>query len=304
MEKEVSAIIKQIKAKKYAPVYFLTGEEPYYIDFISDFIEDNVLNEGEKGFNQMVLYGKDVECNAIVQNARRFPMMSDYQVIIVKEAQEILDFNKEEGQKVLMQYFEKPSPTTILVFNYKYKKLDARKAITKKIATAGVYFTSNKLYDNQLVPWIENHVKSLNLKINARAKMLLAESIGLDLNRMANEIQKVTINLKDGEEITEEQIQKYIGISKDYNVFELQKWLSYKNSSKVFKIINYFGENPKSHPIIPILSNLFSFFSKLMLAHEYGVKSESDVASKLKINPFFSKDYIVAIKNYKISKKE
>ncbi len=302
MDKDVQQIIKGLKKKSFSPIYWLQGEEPYYIDHVSDYIEENALQEAEKGFNQIILYGKDVDMNGVLQNARRFPMMSEYQVVIVKEAQEITDLGKSSGQEALKKYAENPTKSTILVFNYKYKKLDARKAHTKAIAKSGIVYTSSTIWDNQLLPWIDSFVKQEGLSINPKAKMLLAESIGTNLSRMANEIKKVVINLKDGEEINEDHIQKYIGISKDFNVFELQNALARKNASKVFRIINYFGENPKSHPLIPVLANLFSYFSKLLIAQEQKIRTENDVKNKLGLHYYAAKDFMPAIKNYNYRK--
>ncbi len=302
MDKEAQAILKNIKKGNASPIYLLQGEEPYYIDLISDYIEKNVLKEEEKGFNLIVLYGKDVDANGIVQNARRFPMMAERQVVIVKEAQEIGDINKADGQAVMQKYAENPTPSTILVLAYKYKKLDARKAITKAIAKAGIIFTSSTIWENQLLPWIDDFVKSNGYAINARAKMLLAESIGANLSRISKEIEKVVINIKEGEEINEDHIQKFIGISKDFNVFELQKSLANKDAARVYRIINYFGENPKSHPIIPVMANLFSYFSKLLIAQEMKIRTENDVKTKLGLHYYAAKDFMPALRNYNYRK--
>ena len=292
------SILKDLKEKKYAPVYFLQGEETYYIDMISDFIEDNVLTEAEKGFNQTILYGRDVATNVILTNARRFPMMSERQVVIVKEAQAVNDINKEAGQKLLTDYIQNPVPSTILVFCYKNKTLDKRKSLGKLIEKHAVALTTKKLYDNQVPAWVESYMKSKGFGITPKATQMLSDSIGNDLERLANEIDKMLINFKEKIQIDEGVVQKYVGISKDYNVFELQKALITKDVIKANKIVNYFEANSKKNPIIPIIAILFSFYSKLLIAFHAKDKSERNLASVLKVSPYFVKDYMFAMKNY------
>ena len=292
------SILKDLKEKKYAPVYFLQGEETYYIDMISDFIEDNVLTEAEKGFNQTILYGRDVATNVILTNARRFPMMSERQVVIVKEAQAVNDINKEAGQKLLTDYIQNPVPSTILVFCYKNKTLDKRKSLGKLIEKHAVALTTKKLYDNQVPAWVESYMKSKGFGITPKAIQMLSDSIGNDLERLANEIDKMLINFKEKIQIDEGVVQKYVGISKDYNVFELQKALITKDVIKANKIVNYFEANSKKNPIIPIIAILFSFYSKLLIAFHAKDKSERNLASVLKVSPYFVKDYMFAMKNY------
>ena len=292
------SILKDLKEKKYAPVYFLQGEETYYIDMISDFIEDNVLTEAEKGFNQTILYGRDVATNVILTNARRFPMMSERQVVIVKEAQAVSDINKEAGQKLLTDYIQNPVPSTILVFCYKNKTLDKRKSLGKLIEKHAVALTTKKLYDNQVPAWVESYMKSKGFGITPKATQMLSDSIGNDLERLANEIDKMLINFKEKIQIDEGVVQKYVGISKDYNVFELQKALITKDVIKANKIVNYFEANSKKNPIIPIIAILFSFYSKLLIAFHAKDKSERNLASVLKVSPYFVKDYMFAMKNY------
>ncbi|HEX8546437.1 MAG TPA: DNA polymerase III subunit delta, partial [Cytophagaceae bacterium] len=214
------SVIKDLKANKYSPVYFLQGEEPYYIDLISDYIEKNCLQEGDKGFNQTVLYGKDINISTVLQYARRFPMMSDRQVVLIKEAQEISDLGKEQGDSMLLQYVQKPLTSTILVFCHKYKVLDGRKALGKNLDKHAIVVNSKKIYDNQLPDWVSGYFAQKGITINSKAAIMLTEAVGNNLNRLANESDKVLINLKEKREVDEGLIEKYVGISKDYNVFE------------------------------------------------------------------------------------
>lgn len=294
------SVLSDLKDKKYAPVYFLQGEETYYIDLISDYIERSVLNESEKGFNQTILYGRDVAMNVILTNAKRFPMMSERQVVIVKEAQNISDINKEQGQKLLLDYLANPVPSTVLVFCHKNKSLDKRKALGKNIDKKAVLVSTKKLYDNQVPAWIDGYIKSKRFGINTKSTQMLADAIGNDLERLANEIDKMLINFQEPVQIDEAIVNKYVGISKDYNVFELQKALIVKDIMKANKIVNYFESNPKKNPIIPIISVLFSFYSKLLVAFHSKDKSERNLASILKVNPYFVKDYLLALNKYSV----
>ncbi|MDX1628050.1 MAG: DNA polymerase III subunit delta, partial [Fulvivirga sp.] len=265
---------------------------------ISDYIEDNVLNESEKGFNQTLMYGRDVMMNEVLTNARRFPMMAERQVVIVKEAQQIGDINKEGGQKILIDYLKNPAQTTILVFCHKNKKLDKRKALGKQIEKLAVTVTTKKLYDNQIPAWVEGYIKSRGFTITPKSVQMLAEAIGNDLERLSNEIDKMLINFKEKVEIDEHVVQQYVGISKDYNVFELQKALMVKDVVKANKIINYFEANARKNPIIPIIATLFSFYSKLLMAYSTQDRSERNLASVLRVNPYFIKDYVTALRYY------
>lgn len=295
-------VLQELKNNQYAPIYFLQGDEPYYIDLISEFIEANCLSETEKGFNQTVLYGKDAPMNIVLNNARRFPMMSERQVVVVKEAQDIPDLGKETGDKMLEAYLKSPLPSTVLVFCHKYKTLDGRKAIGKSIDKSAILVNSKKLYDNQLPDWILNYFRMKGFKINPRGATIIAESIGNDLSRLANEADKLLINLKEGTEVNEELIEKYIGISKEYNVFELQKALIQKDVVKANRIINYFEANPKNNPLIPIITVLYNFYSKVLLVHSADNKSESNLVKLLQVNPYFVKDYTKAASVYPFGK--
>lgn len=289
-------IITDLKNKIYYPVYFLTGEEPFYIDEISNYIEKNILSEDEKEFNQTLIYGRETDVPTIVSYAKRFPMMSNYQVVIVKEAQQV---NKIEE---LAPYIENPLKSTLLVICYKYKKFDKRTTFAKTIAKNSVLFESAKLYDNKIPDWINTYLKQKGYTITPKASFLLSEYLGTDLSKISNEISKLIINLPENTEITDVHIEENIGISKDFNVFELQKTLGKKNVYKSNQIINYFAANPKENPIYKIIPVLYSFFSKLLIYHQLKDRSRNNVASALSINPYFVYDYENAAKNYSFEK--
>lgn len=299
---EPEAVVKELQAGNYSPVYFLQGEEPYYIDFITAYIEKNALPESARSFNQVVMYGKDVSMADIINNAKRFPMMSDRQVVIVKEAQNIQDFGKENATKMLENYIQNPLPSTILVFGYKYKTLDRRKVLAKAIEKQAILVNSAKIYDNKVPGWIKKYIETKQYKITEKAVVMLAEYIGNNLERLANEIDKMLINFKEPVEIDDHTIQKYIGISKEYNAFELQRAIVFKDIVKANRIINYFEANPKNNPVIPIIAIIFNLFTKVLLIHHSQNYSEQHVVSLLKINRFFVKEYIVAAQNYPIHK--
>jgi DNA polymerase-3 subunit delta len=289
-------IISNLKKKIYHPIYFLMGEETYFIDKISDYISDNVLTEAEKGFNQTILYGKDTEPHNIIANARRFPMMSNHQVIIVREAQNIKKIEDLEP------YVKNPLNSTILVINYKYKTLDKRKTFPKLIDQKGILFEAKKIYDNQLPAWIASYLKDQNYTIAPQAAAMLSEYLGADLSKVANELDKLIISLPAGTQITPDHIEKNIGISKEFNVYELQNALGERNLLKANRIVNYFGANPSSNPMPVIITGLFSYFSKILNYHFLEDKSQNNVASVLQVHPFFVKTYVAAAKNYNIKK--
>ncbi|KQR71421.1 DNA polymerase III subunit delta [Pedobacter sp. Leaf176] len=296
-------IIKDIKARKFKPVYLLHGEESYYIDQVTDYIEDKLLSDAEKGFNQTVLYGKDTDMATVLGAAKRYPMMSDYQVVIVKEAQD-LKWAKEEGSskeaEFVLSYFEKPLPSTILVLAFKYANFDKRKKIYKAISKSGLIFQSDSVRDYKLVPWIEDFVKEKGYKIDQQASALMAEYLGTDLSKIANEIEKLMLNVSREVTINTDLVQKNIGISKEYNVFELQKALAVRNILKCNQIIDYFASNPKANPTVMVLANLGGYFTKLLKYHY--VQNKADAASALGVPPFFIKDYEVAARNYNTGK--
>lgn len=285
-------IISNLRIKSYSPVYFLMGEEPYYIDLISDFIQDKVLNESEKEFDQTIVYGKDIaEIGTVINAAKRYPMMSKYQVLIVKEAQLIKAWDD------LMYYLQNPLKSTILVFCYKYGTPDKRKKWFQDIQKNGVVFESVKLRDYEIGSWVNSYAKSKNVAIEDKAVAMLTEFLGTDLSKMAHEIDKLVITKPASlQRITPEFIEKNIGISKDFNVFELQAALIARDVLKANRIILYFADNKKANPLVLVLSQLFKFFSDLMMFHYLPDKSQAAVASELKINPYFVKDYQNAAK--------
>lgn len=302
MASKAEDVLKDLKAGKYAPVYFLQGEEPFFIDQISDYIEANALQPHDRGFNQLVVYGKDVSMMDILNNARRFPMMSDRQVVIVKEAQNILNLGRDEVDNQLINYLKNPLPSTILVFAHKYKSLDGRKQLSKELDKAAVFVKSEKIKDHLLPGWVEAYVKAKGHSIDNPTAVFLAEAIGNNLEVISNEVDKIIINFSNPSAITKELIQKYVGINKEYNNFELTKAIGVRDALKVNKIIEYFSQNPKNHPIIPIVALIFSYFQKIALLHQNKSASETELAKILGINPYFIKEYKIAANNYRLGK--
>ncbi len=294
---EAVKIVNDIRKGTIKPIYFLFGEEGYFIDKISDFIANKILTEEEKGFNQMVLYGKDVTIDDIVGNAKRYPMMAEHQVVIVKEAQH-LSRNIEK----LVTYANNPQLTTVLVICYKYKKLDKRKGLYKSIKKTGVVFESKKLYENQVSDWLRKNLLSSGYSISHKAAVLLVEYLGTDLSRINNELEKLKLALPENSEITPKDIEEHIGISKDYNNFELKKAIGERNVVKATKIITYFAQNPKDNPFVLTVTLLHSFFSQLLQYHGLKDHSPKNVASALRINPYFVGEYQTAAKNYPMKK--
>ena len=294
---EVKQLVTDIKNRKLKPIYFLMGEEAYYIDKISDFIESTVLTEEEKGFNQTVLYGRDVAIEDVVGAAKRYPMMSEYQVIIVKEAQDL-----SRTIEKLADYASNPQPTTVLVINYKYKKIDKRKALYKSINKIGVVYESKKLYESQVADWIRRVLSPKKYTITPKAAQMLVEFLGTDLSKINNELEKLQIVLSEGSQITPEIIEENIGISKDYNNFELRKAVGSKDVLKAHQIAHYFADNPKDNPMVVTVSLLFSFFSQLLHLQGLADKSARNVASALRVNPYFVDEYLTAARNYPMRK--
>lgn len=294
---EVLKIVNDIKAGNIKPIYFLMGEEPYYIDKLSDYIEQNVLTEDEKGFNQTVLYGRDVTIEDIVSTAKRYPMMAERQVVIVKEVQ---DLTKTIDK--LESYAEHPMPSTVLVFCYKYKTLDKRKKLPKLIAKSGVLYESKKLYENQIGDWIKRVLSGKSYSIEPKANAMLVEFLGTDLSKINNELEKLEIILPKGSTITPKHIEENIGFSKDFNVFELRKAIGDKNQLKAYIIADNFAQNPKDNPMVVTTSLVFSFFIQLLKYHGLKDKNPNNVAKVLGVNPFFMKDYDIALKNYPMRK--
>lgn len=294
---EVLKIVNDIKAGNIKPIYFLMGEESYYIDKLSDYIEENVLSEDEKGFNQTVLYGRDVTIEDIVSTAKRYPMMAERQVVIVKEAQDLSrTIDKIES------YVENPMPSTVLVICYKYKTLDKRKKVTKLLAKNGIVYESKKLYENQVGDWIKRVLAGKKYSIEPKANAMLVEFLGTDLSKINNELEKLQIILPKGSTITPHHIEENIGFSKDFNVFELRKAIGDKNQLRAYTIADNFAQNPKDNPMVVTTSLVFSFFVQLLKYHGLKDKNPNNVAKVLGVNPFFLKDYDIALKNYPMRK--
>lgn len=280
---EFVQIERDIKSKDFKPIYLLMGEEAFHIDKLTDLIEANALTEDEKAFNQTITYGKDISIEEIIGSAKRYPMMAERQVVIVKEAQELKKLDAFE------KYFEQPTPTTVLVIAHKYKKVDKRSKIYKLAAKNGVCFTSDKVKDYKLPSWIGQEVKRQGFSIDDKASLMLSDYLGNDLSRISNEIDKLSIVLEKGTQITDKHIEENIGISKDYNMFELTNAIAEKDVLKANRIITYFEHNPKAGNIVPIISNLFGFYQRLLKVHFLPNKNPDAVTKALKVHPFVAK---------------
>ncbi|MBT9392354.1 DNA polymerase III subunit delta [Hymenobacter sp. NST-14] len=297
-------ILKQLQQRQFAPVYFLQGEEPYYIDLVADLLEQHVLPEPDKGFNQVVLYGKDTDVAGILSQAKRYPMMAERSVVIVKEAQAVADLETEKAWPFLEAYLKNPLPSTVLVFCYKHKTLDARKKLGKLLAgdkkepaPAGtVLMTSKKLYDNQVAPWLTSYVRSKGQQITPQATNMLAEYIGGELSRLTNEVDKMLLNLLPGHSLDEDLVQRMVGISKEYNIFELQTALIRRDVLKANRILLYFEANPKNNPLIPNLTLLFNYFSRLLALHQNPNPSDADWLKLGVRSAFARRDYQTGLK--------
>lgn len=302
MDAEVTDILSGIKAGRIEPVYLLQGEEVFYIDLISNYIEATVLSEGEKSFNQVILYGRDTPVQILLTHARRFPMMAERQVVIVREAQDMPDLSKESGQKLLLDYFTRPVPSTLLVLCHKHKSLDKRKELGKKADKLVHVATFKKLYDNQLPDFVKEHAKRIGCAIDEQGIQVLCDYVGNDLSRLANELDKLNVGGTQTGPITADQVMAQVGISREYNIFELQKALIQLDLYKSVRIADYFAGNTKKNPLIVVVAFLFGFFSKLLLAATTPGISEREMPSVLKISPFASRDYSAALRNFSIPK--
>jgi DNA polymerase-3 subunit delta len=296
--KDIQAAFKK---KDFAPIYFLHGDEPFYIDAIANHIEHKVLSEDQKSFNMTVLYGKEGNHLQILDSARRYPIMADHQVILIKEAQEMKDLAKLEN------YIKQPMPTTILVIAFKHKKFDKRTKFAKALTASKnvVVFESKKLYENKIADWATGYLKEKGYTLASNASELVVEYLGTGLSKISNELDKLMINLPKGTQVTEKHIQDNIGISKDYNVFELQKALGSRQIEKSQRILNYFKSNPKSGPMVMVVSSLYGFFSKIYIYHSVKNGSDNEIAAALGMrSSYFLKDYKIAAKNYNKPKTE
>ena len=289
----VQSILNEIKAGDIRPLYFLMGEEAFFIDQISTFIETSVLDETQRDFDQTTIYGKDTSIDAIVSSAKRFPMLAERQVIVVKEAQ-----NLSRTIEDLLPYVKNPQHTTTLVICYKYKSIDKRKALYKALSKAHVVFESKKIYDSKIPSWISGELQKMNLKITPKASYLLSEFLGNDLAKISNELSKLQLVMGDNDLITPELIQINIGISKDFNNFELQKAIAQLDQKKAYQIVRYFSENPNQHPMVLTVATLYSFFSKLMILHTVNDRNPKVLSRAIGVNPYFLNDYTAAAKNF------
>ena len=284
-------IISDLKKKAYKPVYWLEGEEDFFIDAIIDFAAANILTESEAAFNLTIFYGKDTDWATLFNTCRRYPMFSDRQVVIVKEAQDMRGIEKLES------YVETPLASTILFIAYKDKKIDGRTKLAKLVKEKAVLFTSKKMYDSELPEWTANLVKEKGFTINAKALQLLIDHIGNDLNRLNNEIDKLALNLGMAKAITEDAIETYVGISKEFNAFELQAAVAHKDFYKAMRIAQYFEANPKAAPLQLIFPSLYSFFSKVPIVFT-APPDEKGLAAALGVQPYFARDYMQAAQRY------
>lgn len=279
-------IISDLKKAHFKPVYWLEGDESYFIDQVIEFAERGILSESEAGFNLTVFYGRDTAWPDVINACRRYPMFSEKQVVIIKEAQDLKGIEKLEG------YVEKPLSSTLLFVGYKGKKIDGRTKMARLLKEKSVLLSTKKMYDNALPEWTSELVKEKGYSITKKALFLLIDHIGNDLNRLNNEVDKLALNLKDNKQITEDDIEKFVGVSKEFNVFELQQAISQRDLYKAIRIVQYFGNNPKAAPLPLVFPSLYNFFSKVQVVYSVASKDEKTVATALGVNIYFVKDYI------------
>ena len=295
----IKQIENDIKNNTYSPVYLFMGEEEYYIDYLTKLIINNSLQDHEKDFNLNILYGKDTLISDIISISKQYPVMSERKLVIVKEAQD-LSKKDTEGNSLddLINYVNNPLTSTRIVLSFKHKSLDKRKAIYKAILKNGLIFESKRLYENQAQDWILSYLKSFGFNIDKKSSFLITELLGTEINKIVNELDKLIVLKGKNKTITQDDIEKYIGISKEFNVFELRKAIGERDLFKCMKIIDYFSKNPKSNPLVVVISLVFDFFIKLFIYHSLSDKSDRSIASALKVNPYFVKDYSLAARNY------
>lgn len=302
MDAAFKKVTDDLKKNIYYPLYFLQGEETYFIDYIADFIENHALPEAQRSFNQVVLYGRDVNVAVILNHARRFPMMAERQVVIVREAQDIPDLNKDTGIKLLTQYIKQPVPSTVLVFCHKHKTLDKRRELGKEVDKLPGALTFKKLYDNQLPDFVRNYLNERKIEHDPESAQVLCDLVGNDLSRLANEVDKIRIALKEGSRLTANRVLDLVGVSRDYNIFELQKALIRADRLAAARIAAYFEANIKRNPVIPIVAFLYAFFSKLLVASGLEQKDEKSIINALRINLYAARDYTAALSKYSTQK--
>lgn len=296
MKQNIENVLKDIKNKSFAPIYILSGEETFYIDQISDFIEKYLLDDTQKSFDFQVFYGKDSNVLDVLSSVKQYPILAEKRLVILREAQHLKNIEK------LTSYFKTYSPTSCLVICYKGKNLDKRSSFYKNINKESVFIQSDKLYENKAFDWIQKFVKNRKRTISPKSVQLLLEKTGTDLTLIYNEVQKLLINIPEGSEITADVISKQVGILKDFTLFELQDAIAKKNAYKCQLIIKYFAKNPKNHPLTVTVSFLFSYFSKLIMLHGSTSKNEKSIAQLIGVHPFFVKDYIATASNYNLKK--
>ncbi len=294
----IEQIISDWKSKKYKPVYWLEGEEPYYIDKLTKFAEEQILPEEQHAFNLSIFYGRDSKADEIINACRRYPMFYDIQVVLLKEAQQLKDIDKLET------YINQPLISTVFIIAHKEKKVDGRSKLAKLLKSKTEFLSTKKMYDNELPEWTSNMIKSRGLEIQSKALQLLVGHIGNDLQRIENEVEKLSINLKGRKQITEDDIEEYIGVSKEFNIFELQSAVINRDLPSALNIINYFSSNPKAAPIQLILPTFYSFFSKLYIAASSPSRDEFTLSSLLGLKGFFVKQYVQALQRYSFSEIE
>lgn len=304
MAKTVNQIISDAKAGKFAPVYLFTGEENYYIDILSDYFENHIIPEENRDFDQSIVYGRDVDMLTVIGTAQQMPMMGDHRLVMVKEAQDIggVPQRSKEQWEQLVPYLQKANPATILVFCYRHKTLDKRSKAYKAIDANGVVFEHKKLYERDVPPIILGMVSDAGFRISEKAAMLIATTIGTDLSKISNELSKLYISLKPGEVITEELIERNIGISKDYNVFELQSAIGRRDVAMCTRIVNHFAANPKDNPIQLVMASLYGYFIKVMLYIQSSDRTSAGLARAVGVSPYFLRDYEIAARNYTLGK--
>jgi DNA polymerase-3 subunit delta len=290
-------IITDIKNNNIAPVYLLAGEEPYYIDMVSDYIEKNILDESEKAFNLDIFYGLEVDPDKVISVCKEFPMMAERRIVIIKEAQKVKDL------ALFDNYILNPSPTTVLVIAKKAKSFDQRRKVYNPKSNKNIVVLNTKsVPEYKLADWIQNYTKSLGYSIDFQNAQLLSEHLGSDLSKVVKELEKLFISVKKGSSISSDDIEQNIGISKDFNIFELQKAIGFKNHDKAFQIMIYFSENPKAHPIQMTTASLNSYFTKLMLYYYSPDRSDNGLAKAMGVSPYFLKEYRTAARNYPAKK--
>ena len=289
-----NGIAKDLKAGKYAPVYFFAGEEPFYAQQLLQLIEKGILNESERNFNQTILYAKETNMLQILEEAKRFPMMSERIVVVVKEAQ----YLKATDWELLVSYLEQPQPSTVLAFGYMHKKLDKRSKVGKAIKANTVFLESDPLRDYQVIPWLEKELGAKGFRCSSNVVATMAEQVGTDLSRLHKEVEKLDVAMGDRRDLSADDIERHIGISKDYNNFELVAAIAERNTAKAFKIVHYFSKNPKEHPVQMITGILFNFVNNLLQYRSMKGKPEKFIASALKIHPYFLKQFAQASRHY------